>query len=400
MTTESAPELGDLLVLMAGAHRSFRTLRAELRLWRDHERSHAAHMRQHEQHSGSSGMIAISYSIGSEEESEPGPSEAGERIRLWLARPDRLRQEASLVAGNRHVESVLVQAGDTWWSFDPLNGAHSNGGDPTYSHGASIDRTVLDPAHLLSACTFEILGRTTHAGRDAIRVRSSPSPRDPVLPEGGYPGFWPQELLVDAERGVLLRSTSLFEGEPFSITEFVDVAFDEEMPDDLFVFVPPQGEEVRDARAELAAHHRAVPLHEAALLVPFTVYAPASVPGEWQMQAHVHSADERRGRQASVNIFYSDRMGRVNVNIVEQAAGETGLPRTSPDGGEWSVEHIESGELWLWDPPGARLGMPRVALLDIDGTRVQIMSADLSLEAIAELAVNLVPAPSEPPSLG
>jgi predicted NBD/HSP70 family sugar kinase len=45
-------------------------------------------------------------------------------------------------------------------------------------------------------------------------------------------------------------------------------------------------------------------------------------------------------------------------------------------------------------------GMPRIGVIEIGGTRVQISTGDLGLEAIAELAAGLVPAPEEPPAVG
>jgi outer membrane lipoprotein-sorting protein len=392
-------DLGDLLVLMAGAHRSFRTLRAELRLWRHHERAHAAYMQRHGEQSGGVSMVSFGYSPSDEEPHEPPASETDERLRLWLARPDRLREESSLTFGGRHVERLLVRVGEAWWSFDEVSGAQTNGGSPNHQHGASLDGTVLDPAQLLSESSFEILGTTMHAGREAIRVRSTPSPRDPVLREAGYPGCWPQELLVDAERGVLLRATSLFEGEPFSSTEFVSVAFDEELADELFVFVPPAGEEVRDASSAMQQRHRTLPLHEAARRAPFTVYVPASIPAGWQMRVYSQDADARQGWPASVNVHYADAIGRLNLNISEQAAGEAGLPATTPDGGEWRLDRLAVGEVRLWEPSADMGEMPCIALADIAGTRVQITTGDLSLDALAELASGLVPAPTEPPSL-
>jgi hypothetical protein len=293
-----------------------------------------------------------------------------------------------------------VEVGETWWSFDPRMGAQTNGGSPRIQHGSQIDGAMLDPARLVPSCDFQVLGRTLHAGRAAIRVKSQPRTRAAFISESGaFMGDWPQELLVDAERGVLLRLVSLIDDEPFVITEFFDIAFDEELEDDLFVFVPPPGEELHDAGERSEGLRRDCTLDEAARRAPFGVFVPGSVPGDWRMRVHYNDADERRGWRASVNIHYSDDMARVNININEQAIGSESLSRTAPDGGAWRIEPLAIGELRLWEPSEAERGMPRLALLDLEGTRIQISTSDLSPQAIAELAGSLRTAPTEPPAL-
>lgn len=53
------------------------------------------------------------------------------------------------------------------------------------------------------------------------------------------------ELAVDAERGVILRATSFIDGQEFFVHEVLEIAFDEDFPDDTFVFTPPPGERSR-----------------------------------------------------------------------------------------------------------------------------------------------------------
>jgi hypothetical protein len=92
-------------------------------------------------------------------------------------------------------------------------------------------------------------------------------------------------------------------------------------------------------------------------------------------------------------------MATLNVNVNEQDAGDGGLPAAAPDGSDWRVEQLGSGELRLWDPTEAGRGMPRIAMLELAGTRIQISTDDLDAEAIARLAASLTPAPTEPPAI-
>jgi hypothetical protein len=143
-----------------------------------------------------------------------------------------------------------------------------------------------------------------------------------------------------------------------------------------------------------------MPLHEAAQAAPFGVYVPASVPDDWHMRVHFIVANERHGWPAGVSIHYVDAMSRVNVSVNEHDAGDGGLPETAPNGDAWRVEGLANGELRLWEPSDMERGMPRIGVIEIGGTRVQISTGDLGLEAIAELAAGLVPAPEEPPAVG
>jgi outer membrane lipoprotein-sorting protein len=393
---ETQPELGELLVLMVGAHRSFRTLRASARMWHHAERSHEAFTRDNIRHGGTS-MVQIAMS---DADSTPPPAEMEDTVKVWLARPDRLREEAVTTWSGEPVESLLVQVGDTWWSFDPGAGAMTNGSSPNHRHGSRLSRAILDPAELVASRDLEIVGHSVHAGRRAVRVLSRPSVRDPFLSDpGGIGGAWDHELLVDAERGILLRIVSLLDGEPFMIAEFLEIAFDEELPDELFVFEPPPGEQVRDVRDGMRGHLGPISLHEAAGRVPFPVFVPAEVPVEWRMRAYVSEEDERRRWPAALHIHYSDEMGTLNVNVNEQDAGDGGLPASAPDGSDWRVEHLENGELRLWEPGEAERGMPRIAMLELAGTRIQISTDDLDAVAIAKLAASLTPAPTEPPAI-
>ncbi len=390
-------ELGVLLVLLSRAHRSFRTLRAELRVWRHHERLHEAYTRRNAERRDGTGMVQIAF--GSSQGTAPQPSESEDRIRLWLAPPDRLREEAVSGWTGEPTESLLVQVADTWWSFDPRVGAMTNDGSPRHQHGTQVDALMLDPAQLSVSHELRILGRTMHAGRNAIRVEALPARRARVLPEPASDGGWPLDVLVDAERGVLLRSAGLLDGEPFILSEVVSVAFDEALPDELFVFEAPPGEEIRDSLAEMEAQHRPLLLHEAAAQAPFRVFVPGSVPADWHMRAILRPGSERQGWPSGVHIHYTDARSRLNVNLAEMAVAGGSPPPKGPNGAEWRIEQLPIGELRLWAPSLREQGLPQVALIDIAGTRIQITAHDLATETLIELVASLVEAPTEPPAV-
>jgi hypothetical protein len=236
-------------------------------------------------------------------------------------------------------------------------------------------------------------------GRPALRVLSRPSPRAAFLTEaGGHFGHWPQELLVDAERGVLLRLVSLLDEQPFAISEFTSIVFDDDIPEHVFVFEAPPGVEVHDA-GERLSRALTLPLDEAARLAPFSVFAFDEVPPDWTMTVHLMRPDSVYNWPASVSIHYTDGMSRLSIHISEQAAGGDGLPQEAPEGDDWQIRPLGSGEVRLWESSDPAPGMPRIALTEIAGTRIQISTGDLGLDALAELAGRLAPAPTEPPAL-
>src|SRR5262249_1515568 len=116
-------------------------------------------------------------------------------------------------------------------------------------------KSLLDPADWIPALTFEPRGSTETAGRAALVVAATTR-------EQSWPGHTPfalqetrgaeeYELLVDGERGVLLRTAALLDGEAFWTAEFEELAFDEEFRAELFVFEPPSGVEVRPLQSRM-----------------------------------------------------------------------------------------------------------------------------------------------------
>jgi hypothetical protein len=88
-------------------------------------------------------------------------------------------------------------------------------------------------------------------------------------------------LLVDRERGVVLRVAALFEGEEFWVSEFEELVFDEAFPLETFVFEPPPGEEIRGPDIGM---HEPMTIEEAAQRVPFPVfYVPELPEGRWDL---------------------------------------------------------------------------------------------------------------------
>jgi hypothetical protein len=153
--------------------------------------------------------------------------------KIWTARPDRLRWESEYVAdGSLSSKELGVKDGDLYWVQSEIGGFQSNESAPHGSTTSRLEERLLDPAPLLGSFRVEAGKETSCLGRAAIRVRAIPRP-----------GQWSHdfsrvldelELVVDRERGVLLRVSERATGDEIARSEIVELAFDEPVAAELF----------------------------------------------------------------------------------------------------------------------------------------------------------------------
>lgn len=234
-------ELGNFLELLHDARNRFRTVRATIREWSHEERRRRAL----EQYVASRprGSSRVGVAVSSRPASAPVSFESETILRVWFEWPDRVREEREVVTGSAET-TVGVRDGERWWHYSPSQGALSNEADLRV--GSGIGQTVeqlLDPAHLISSFDFELIGPTEHAGRQALRAIATPRPELPPWFSAPEPTH-PRDLVVDRERGPLLRDAALVDGEEYWLAEVLEIAFDESFPRETFVLVPPAGETV------------------------------------------------------------------------------------------------------------------------------------------------------------
>lgn len=218
----------DVIELMRGASGRVTTMRATIRVFADPQLAGEAWRR-----------TAMGSQPGVAPKRGSLPSEAHtSTVRCWLA-PGRAREETER-------GGVAVMRGDRWWRNDPGRGVRSNRDSPGRTTTvADVLRQWIDPGPLLPVLQLAPEGREPVAGRDALRVVATVFPdhaEDMVLQRLGW-GAERYELLVDAERGVLLGTSALLNGRPFRSERAQEVAFDEHFGDDLFPPEPPAGEQ-------------------------------------------------------------------------------------------------------------------------------------------------------------
>jgi hypothetical protein len=371
--------LGDVLELMHTSEQRWRSLRAEGREWRHEALLLEAFMRMvWRRRSGS-----VSVFGGSSEEAEE-PEETESTWRLWMEGRHKVRAEFAV--GHGEMVTAVVD-GPTWWSWSPSNGALTNEGSENAETGLGPGTSLVHPALILPAIDLEIWGRTTRLGRSVYEVLVAPTTGDDedeessALLHGIGSGAEEYELLVDGERGVLLRTEARLHGRPFLILEMNEVGFDEELPAASFTLAPPKGEEF-----QAVPRSRSLLLEELPRAVDFTVLVPERAPDNADVHVMIEPALPRHEVPEHANISYDtfDRDATpTSVTIRESAA-----PMPLPERTEWGdVGGIVVAEDRQTDPPTIRVR------LEMQGTHVELSSRDLPVAQLVDMGRSLVPLP-------
>jgi outer membrane lipoprotein-sorting protein len=298
-------------------------------------------------------------------------------IRFWGDAEGRFREE----------RDSYVSVSDTAhvWSWSPELGAvvhEQRGPMETTAH------ELLQPIGIVPAAAFEVLGEGTVAGRPTTRVRATPRSVPAALHALGI-GADEIELAVDRERGVLLRTEARFEGETFRVVEAASIAFDEQLPADVFVFEAPPGEEVKSF--EEAYRFDYLPIEEVAARASFTVWVPSGLDARWRVIAIHRPANARARTPESAHLLFRDDALH---NFSVEEAGERLLA--------WRTDEprvVSHGDLELQVLEGSRPGPPTEIHLEHGGTHLRISSDTLDVERLVAVAASLVEAPDELPPL-
>ena len=170
---------------------------------------------------------------------EPEPEEGEQAWRLWWESPARLRSEFA-------VGTEMVTAwfrGGTWWSWSPSQGARTNEGRHDMGHGKGPGKVLVWPAAIADLLDFELLGTVAVLSRPAYLLRGRPFTRGAFDLHSLGHGADKYELVVDAERGFLLRAEASFGGELFRALEMTELAVDAVIPAEVFAPQAPDGDQ-------------------------------------------------------------------------------------------------------------------------------------------------------------
>ena len=179
------------------------------------------------------------------------------RIRFWAEPPSRFRQERE--RHDSRETAVVVIDGEVWWSSLSSRSVVTNarmeqiddsakvsvlekavGREYQDAEDAILSHITLNPSWLISGLWMEAMGQMKYIGRAAILVRGEP------IEEEDSDWYWwdgadEYQMLVDAERGILLRIGVFRNGEEFAGAEVTSIEFDRPIPDEIFRFTPPSG---------------------------------------------------------------------------------------------------------------------------------------------------------------
>lgn len=236
-----------ILLLLYGSPRRFESAHVIVRAWYRPDLLNQAVMRSVDRHETGSAVVL-------RPAANPSANIREYTIQLWTRQTASWRYELGL--SDEVPERIVVVNGPNWWFYDRKQNelttnqeAQSTPERPVAQLLEEQDPALgelLDPYHIIPYLWLEARGTLSYIRREAIRVRGLP--RATVVPSESPPlmriGANRYDLLVDAERGVVLRCEAYFDDQAFSGWEMSRVAFDLDIPDEMFKFIPSPGTSV------------------------------------------------------------------------------------------------------------------------------------------------------------
>jgi hypothetical protein len=173
--------------------------------------------------------------LSSADKAQPVKSPSRFHRLVWWQKPTCWRDENYSNAQNKQITIVcegrvsILNPHTQRWDSNPVT-------DEAATLEDRIDDIpLLDPSFLLTSHTLRPLANIVHAGRDAVQVQAVYRKGKSRIYE---PMFWATadeyELLVDKERGVLLRYAAKLEGQEFAVATVNHLVFDEPIADTIF----------------------------------------------------------------------------------------------------------------------------------------------------------------------
>lgn len=223
---DAMPELRDLIALLYTARESFNTVHVRWRYTVDPDAMNSLMQRLADQQPpGSTATLTAT--------SQTQHTETTSRfdLRLWWRKPGCWRDENQ---GSGYILGTILCDGRAF-SFDP----HTQRWQPSTSNVVLEDRLddvpLLDPSFLLTSHDLRPLAETVHTGREAVQVQAIYRKGKSRIYE---PVFWTTAdeyaLLVDKERGVLLRYAAKLNGQEVAVAAVDHIEFDEPVADAVF----------------------------------------------------------------------------------------------------------------------------------------------------------------------
>jgi len=363
-------ELADVVASLRRAGPRCRSLKAGGREWRHHALLNEAFM--------SAAPLATPGSGGRlmRTSGEPWPEESEETWGWWSDGPDRLKVEFAV--GDEMVMAWFQ--GTTWWSWSLSQGARTNEGRKNAGHGKGPGEVLVSPARAARVLSFELLGALTFLARPAFLLRARPFSRGDFDLHALGRGADEYKLVVDAERGFLLRAEASLGATPFRVLEMTEVNIDGDIPRNLFTPTAPEGHmfEYFEPWSRLA-------LQELPNAVPFHVFVPATG-RERVVSVEVRNPGLRSAAPVSVRIVYSvARPGGGRWGLwMHQSAERERLPLLPTEIGR----EVDGFLVWANE---SREQMRCKVLFERNGTHIHLAANAAALHELIHLARSVVP---------
>jgi outer membrane lipoprotein-sorting protein len=244
------PALGEVLERLHTAWDHLSSAQGTMRLWCDLQRTHDAfeiwrlgfHPASVEVLNAPVADRDTSPKVESSDDSRSGIYE--QVFRFWMAKPWHWRVESLAVAPGQLSEprEILVINGTIWWTWTAGNDVHTNARapHPEQREHSGVDRALLvmlDPAPLVGTLQLHVDGSAEALGLQGDLVDGIA--RNSQIDPGLWPGADQYRLLVDRQHGILLRAEALQDGNTYAATTFTDLAIDQAIPEERFVFEVP-----------------------------------------------------------------------------------------------------------------------------------------------------------------
>ena len=240
----------EVLELMRSAPERYDTVRAALRYTGDGSTINAVRERFLRSEAGRRAFGGSPEPFEPLQHAEPdGPF--GWRVRVWWADQHRWRQELELPGGGVEIKASTGRmrlrgtpegppcTSELW---ERRVGVASHLEDPGWLMGTDIFWTMypFDPFGIAGVdrklARLDLVAERpmTWAGREALRLRGAPVEEWEGPPEPLWWGADEYEAVVDAERGVLLRTASRLQGKDFDALDVEKIRFDGRFGQDVF----------------------------------------------------------------------------------------------------------------------------------------------------------------------
>jgi len=384
-------ELAGLLELLHGAGESWKTVRLVLRRWGHTDLSGVAMRRHADRRAARGASSGTAFAVDRTGGPNGGGPVAWEMVtRAWI---DRTGDRARIETNGDRGQGLTVRVAALWWSYSSVSGSISNESEPEVRGGGSADFDwMLEPSSLLPVLDFNSLTPTEQFGRPAVATVAVPRVNYAAAHgPGAHVAYGADDVLlvVDCERGVVLRAESRIAARPFALYEVTEVTFDEELDEELFRFVSPDGSPVRSAR-EVFAPPEHVSVEGAAERASFAVLIPKRLPEGWTLDASYLPQSQRPPRREAVTVRVLDGDRRQPRMWIHQEA------EPGHDTSTW--ETVERGDRTILISRGMGSGSTYQAKVELEGTFARI-NGNIEREPFLEIGFSLASVPTELPPI-